>query len=206
MVKSKKVSLKISLFTVVSLLWVIISGVANAFSVQAATSSEAAYIEEGWYYIKNVNSNKYLQVTSNNGYAGANVEQGTGSGVQGQRWYVDNVGGGYYVLKSGLGDYNLDVYDWGATDGTNIGIWDANGLDCQQFMFKEVSSGVYAILTKLTNCEKGLDVYNISTDDGANVCQWSYWGGTGQQWKLESISSSGSLSSSSSSSFQALIL
>ncbi len=176
------------------------SSTSSSSSSSSTTSTGAAYIEEGWYYIKNINSNKYLQVTDNNGYAGANVEQGTGTGVQGQRWYADNVGNGYYVLKSGLGNYNLDVYGWGTSDGTNIGIWDANGLDCQQFMFKEVSSGVYAILTKLTGEEKGLDVYNISTADGANVCQWSYWGGTGQQWRLEAIDTSGSSSGSSSSS------
>lgn len=165
-----------------------------------AKAATAAYIEEGWYYIKNVNSNKYLQVEGNSGYAGANVNQGTGTGVSGQKWYVDNVGDGYYVLKSGLGDYNLDVYGWGTSDGTNIGIWDANGLDCQKFKFYQESSGQYAILTKLTSDEKCLDVYNISTEDGANVCQWSYWGGSGQLWKLEAISSSSDSSSSGSSS------
>lgn len=146
---------------------------------------KAATINEGWYYFKNVNSQKYLQVENNQASAGANVEQGTGTGVAGQKWYVKPVSDGYYTIKNGLGDYSLDVYAWGTNDGTNIGLWDTNGLDCQQFKFYKEKDGQYAVLTKLTADQSALDVYGISTEDGANICQWFYWGGNGQLWILE---------------------
>jgi len=172
-------------------------------ATQTTTQATSGTIASGWYYIKNVNSNKYLEVENNSGYAGANVCQGTGTGETGQKWYVGSTSDGYYTFKSALGAYNLDVYGWGATDGTNIGIWDANGLDCQKFEIRQISNGQYAILTKLTNSEKGLDVYNISTEDGANVCQWSYWGGNGQLWRFEACSYSDSTSSTTQATTQA---
>lgn len=45
-------------------------------------------LPNGWYYIKNINAQKYLQVKDNVGGNGVNVEIGTGTGVKGQRWYL----------------------------------------------------------------------------------------------------------------------
>ncbi len=158
-----------------------------------------ADVSDGWYYLKNVYSQKYLQVADNSGYDGANVEQGSGSGVSGQKWYVTNVGDGYVTLKNGTG-YMLDVSNGLNEDGTNIQLWSANGLSPQMFKFVKTSEGYYGVLTKASEDTKCLDVYAWSTSDGGNVCQWSYWGGDCQLWILESVgSSSGSGSSDSDS-------
>lgn len=148
-------------------------------------------LSDGWYYIKNVNSQKYLQVTNNSGYDGANVEQGTGTGVTGQRWYLTNTGNGYFTLQNGTG-YMLDITYGENADGTNVQLWSANGLAPQEFKLVASSvSGSYGILTKASIDTKSIDVYNFSTSDGGNVCQWTYYDNTCQQWVFEAISDSG---------------
>lgn len=46
-------------------------------------------LPNGWYYIKNINAQKYLQVKDNVGGNGVNVEIGTGTGVKGQKWIFE---------------------------------------------------------------------------------------------------------------------
>lgn len=162
------------------------------------TVSNYATLADGWYYIKNVNSQKYLQVANNSGYDGANVEQGTGTGVSGQRWYLTNVGNGYFTLKNGTG-YMLDVPNGENADGTNIQVWSANGLAPQNFKAVASSvSGAYGVLTNASVDTKSLDVYEFSTADGGNVCQWTYYDNTCQQWVFEAIKDSSDDDSSDS--------
>ncbi len=48
---------------------------------------------DGWYYIKNTNSGKYLQVADNKGGNSVNVVIGTGTASAGrQKWYITNLG------------------------------------------------------------------------------------------------------------------
>ena len=53
----------------------------NTTGGSSTTMGNTAALSDGWYYIKNVNAQKYLQVATNVGKAGQNVELGTGSGV-----------------------------------------------------------------------------------------------------------------------------
>ena len=146
-------------------------------------------LDDGWYYIKNVNAQKYLQVTDNTGKAGQNVEIGTGTGVAGQKWYLTNTSDGYITLTSALGDYMLDVANGADTDGANINIYNAYSGDAQKFIVKSTSAdNIYTIGTKASNVTKMLDVYNFGTSDGTNVCQWTYGGYKNQQWVFEKTS------------------
>lgn len=151
------------------------------------TVSNYSKLPDGWYYIKNINSQKYLQVAGNSGFDGANVEQGTGSGVAGQRWYLKNGSNGYFTLKNGTG-YMLDIPYGANADGTNVQVWSANGLAPQDFKLVASSvSGYYCILTKASVDTKAIDVYNFSTADGGNVNQWTYYDNAAQQWRFEAI-------------------
>ena len=145
-----------------------------------------ATLKDGWYYIKDNNSQKYLQVKGNTGADGQNVEIGTGTGAQGQKWYLKNVGDGYVTLKNGTG-YALDVVNGENEDSTNVQVYTVHGLDGQLFkLLKTQKDGVYGIVTKCSTDTKGLDVEDKSTADGANVQQYSYYGGANQVWVLES--------------------
>ena len=141
-------------------------------------------ISDGWYYIKNTNAQKYLQVKDNTGANGQNVEIGTGTGVKGQKWYVTNTSDGYVTLKNGQG-YMLDVQYGTNEDGTNIQTYSSNGADAQKFKIKDLGNSTYGILTKVSSDAKGLDVYNFGTSDGSNVCQWTFWQNSCQTWVFE---------------------
>jgi len=147
-------------------------------------ASAPSTITDGWYYIKNVNAQKYLQVANNAAGNLVNVEIGTGSGVSGQKWYVTNTSDGYMTLKNGNG-YMLDLNEGINKDGTNIQTWQANGLDPQRFKAVPTSSGAFGIVTKCSSDKKVLDVYNWGTSDGTNVCQWTYYGAENQLWVFE---------------------
>lgn len=142
-------------------------------------------LADGWYYIKNINAQKYLQTAGNTGGNGVNVEIGTGTGAAGQKWYVTNLGDGYITLKNGHG-YMLDVQYGTNENGTNIQTYSANGADAQKFKCVTTSNaGVYGIVTKVSSGERGLDVYNMGVSDGTNVCQWAYYGQNNQLWIFE---------------------
>lgn len=149
-----------------------------------------ASLKDGWYYIKNINAQKYLQVKDNRGKAGQNVELSTGTGCQGQKWYLKNLGNGYVTLKSALGEFMIDVANAENKDGANIQIYNGYSGDAQQFAIKTTSTnGAYVIATKCSNLTKVLDDYNFGKTDGTNVCQWSYGGKNNQLWVFEPTTS-----------------
>ncbi|URZ09304.1 RICIN domain-containing protein [Clostridium felsineum] len=143
-------------------------------------------LSNGWYYIKNVNAQKYLEVADNNGRAGQNVDLRTGSGVPGQKWYLTNTGDGYVTLTSALGNFMLDVANGSNMDGANIQIYNAYSGTAQKYSINPSSTnGAYYIKTMSSNGTKVLDDYNFGTYDGTNVCQWTYGGHTNQLWIFE---------------------
>jgi len=157
--------------------------------VQTKVPGETAKIADGWYYIKNVNAGKYLQVAGNKAKAITNVELRTGDGSEGQKWYLKNIGNGYVTLKSGLGEFMLDVANGENEDGANAQIYDAYSGNAQQFMIKTSSTkNAYVIATKCSDLTKVLDDYNFGKADGTNVCQWTYGGKGNQQWIFEPVS------------------
>ena len=151
----------------------------------AASSSTVASgkVSDGWYYIKNPASGKYLQVTNNSASAGANVEVGTGTGVKGQKWYVKNLGNGYVTIKNGLGNYNLDVYGGKTADNTNMIIYNNHGGDPQQFKLQTAGSSTqFGILTKVSSAKSCI---HLRVSDNTNVVENAYWAGTNQVWQFE---------------------
>lgn len=167
--------------------WSVLQAYKDSGVTQATVtpSSSSSTISNGWYYIKNVNAQKYLQVKNNQGGNSVNVEIGTGTGVRGQKWYVTNTSDGYFTLKNGNG-YMLDVQYGANNDGQNIQTYSANNATAQRFKAVKIgNSNAYGIVTKISSGKKALDVYNWSKSDGANVCQWSYYGNANQQWIFE---------------------
>ncbi len=160
------------------------TGSSNSGSSSSGSTVSGSTINNGWYYIKNVHANKYLQVAGNKGGNGVNVEIGTGSGVKGQKWYVQNLGNGYFTLKNGNG-YMLDLQYGENKDGANIQTYQANGATAQQFKAVSTGNRTFGIVTRVSSDKKSLDVYNWGTGDGTNVCQWNYLAGNNQKWIFE---------------------
>ncbi len=160
-------------------------------------------IADGWYYIKNINSQMYVDVAGANDSNGANIQQYTGNGNDCQKWYVTNLGSNYITIKSGMkGGRMLDVNGGKSENGTNIQLWAANGRDSQTFKVVKISTGVVALQTKCSSNKQAVDVYNFSTAAGGNISTWEYNGLTCQQFKFEACnhSSSGNSGNSGNSS------
>lgn len=163
------------------------SGASNSGSSNSGALTQIGNVKDGWYYIKNINSQKYLQVKDNLGKNGQNVEISKGTGVTGQKWYVKNLGNGYVSIQNALG-YMLDVTAGSSDNSVNIEIYSANGRDSQTFaLAKTNSSNVFGILTKSSELRKGLDVQGNKTADGTNVQQYSYGEQGNQTWVFEPI-------------------
>lgn len=151
-------------------------------------SGNTVKLEDGLYYIKNVNAQKYLQVKDNTGKNVQNVELGAGSGAAGQKWYLSNTSDGYITLKSSLGDFMLDIGNGVDEDGANVQIYASHGGAAQQFQVKSASgSNGYIIATKASSTTKALDASENGTADGTNVIQWTINGKANQQWIFEKV-------------------
>ncbi len=147
-----------------------------------------ARIDDGWYYIKGVQSQKYLTVEGNRASGWTNVCISQGTGVDGQKWYVTNTNDGYINLTSGLGNFMLDVANGEDADSINIGIYQGYGGNAQKFVVKNTNTnGIYTIATRCSNAARVLDVNGKKTADGTNVIQYRYNGNQNQQWQFEKV-------------------
>jgi arabinoxylan arabinofuranohydrolase len=142
-------------------------------------------VDEGWYFIKNPSTGKYLTASGNS--VPFNVIISTGYQEDNQKWKVTNAGNGYITLTSGLGDYMLDVANGSANNDANIQVYSAYGGDAQQFKLVEYGSGEFAIVTKSSNDGKAVDIANNGYTDGTNVLQWTNSGKSNQIWVFEKI-------------------
>ena len=194
-----KISIKRCLAAVAATLCLAVSSMTAAMPLTSFAASN--YISDGWYYIKNVNSQKYLDVAGKKDANGTNVIQYQGTGGDNQKWYVRNLGNNVITIQSGLGSGRmLDVENGANVDGTNIRIWQSNGATAQKFKVVKNSSGVYCLLTENSNESKAVDVYGWDKNNNGNIDQWTYNGLACQQFKFEATSKGASSSSSSSSS------
>jgi len=144
-------------------------------------------LTDGWYYIKNTGSDLYLSVENDSAKANANVEISSFSGSDGQKWKLTSVGGGYFTLTSGLGNFNLDIANAKDEDMTNVLIYNAHGGDAQKFSVKSNGGDSFAIVSYVSSGLKAIDVYNFGTTPGSNVHQYSLNDKPNQDWVFECI-------------------
>ena len=93
--------------------------------------SDVVNLDEGWYYIKNAVSGKYLQVKNSEAKAITNVEIGTGNKSSSQKWKITRLNDGYFTLTSSLGNFAIDIAYGENTNGVNIQIYDNYGGEAQ---------------------------------------------------------------------------
>ena len=175
------------------------TAVSNIGAMTAGAASD--YISDGWYYIKNINSQKYIDVAGGKDVNGANVIQYQGNGGANQKWYVRNLGNNVITIQSGLGSNRmLDIENGANEDGANIQIWEANGATAQQFKVVKNSDNVFCLLTENSGESKAVDVYGWSAENNGNINQWTYNGLACQQFKFEATSNGSAPATSTDSS------
>ena len=137
------------------------------------------YDGNGYYSIKNVNSNKMLDVANGRTERGTNVWQWTSNNTDAQKWVISKTDDGYYNIISKSSGINLEVAGEKNINGTNIQINFAKNSHNQKFKFietkvgtKTISNGTYEITSKVAS-NMLLDVSGGSSNDGANVQIWA---------------------------------
>ncbi len=152
---------------------------------------EAAMDETAVYALRNVNSNRCMDVYKSGREDGTNVQQyGTTASKANNAWKIKDAGDGYYYIISQLStgtNCYLTVADGANTDGANVEISAFTGADSQKFKLQRNSDGSYLILTKCSGETKCVEVVNADTEAGANVQQWILTGSSCQNWRFEKV-------------------
>lgn len=146
-------------------------------------------VDGGVYYIKNYNSNLYMDVLDGKDANGTNVRQWNGNGADAQRFKVVSTGDGYYKLVSQAGGKKrvIDVNGNSASNGANISLYDDRGTDNQKFKLIDNGNGVFQIATKISNNKSMVEIINADKKAGANIQQWSSNNNNCQKWVFEII-------------------
>ena len=156
----------------------------------------AASTFEGDYYIKNKNSELYLDVVGGSTSNGTNIHQWSYNGSNAQKFRIKYYGNGDYYMLTANTNYTsaVDVTNGSSANGANIEQWAYWGGNMQLFRIQQNDDGTVALLTKASGYASALDVANGSTAVGANVQQWQYWGGDMQKWELVKAGGTGNAS------------
>ncbi|MDO5559963.1 MAG: DNRLRE domain-containing protein [Oscillospiraceae bacterium] len=152
-------------------------------------------ISNGYYFIRNVNSGKYIDVYNGNTGNGTSVIQCVYNGNQNQQWKVTYESDGYYSLKpmhvnNGNGSsLDLQSSSGANTNGTDAKIYSySSGYQEQKFTIKAApgNGGGYEIGTKTSNGNKVLEVTDSSLNDNAIIQIWeSSSDRTNDNWVFE---------------------
>jgi len=149
-----------------------------------------AKIQDGWYFIKNPDTGKYLQVKDAEASNVGNVVIGSARKDDAQKWKVTNVDG-YVTFTSALGNFNMDISKGENANGANVQIYDSYGGDPQQFIiFKTGRDNVYTIATKVSDGDKAIDIEGGYDRENQNVLQWTNDGKANQCWAFEKAEAS----------------
>lgn len=140
----------------------------------------ARTIEDGIYYIKNIHSQKYLQIKDAGTANTSQVVQYSYHGDRYQQFKVTYESDGYYSLRPMHITNQTKTLDMQNANDSNT-----NGTDCQlytyntiyqeqKFIIKSAVGGGYQIGTKLSEGNKVLEVTDSSYADNAIVQIWEY--------------------------------
>lgn len=152
-------------------------------STDSGSTSSTTFTAGTQYKIISQRSGKALDVEWGNTADGTNILQYTYCSYPNQKWYLESIGDGYYVLKNVATGKVADVEGNSMDAGANVHQWYATGGKNQQWKLEPVGDGYYKIIARSSG--KCLDVQGGSSADNANVIQWDYSGASNQLWKIE---------------------
>ncbi len=151
-------------------------------SQKITVNDGCAAITKGYYcFNTKVGSQFMLDVTGNGTSDGSNIQIYQNNGSAAQKFYVEPVGNGWYIISNTVPKKCLDVQGASAKSGTNVQLYKYNGSDAQKWRFYSVGGGNYTIMNKV-GCY--LDVSGGSAKNNTNVQVHTYNGTNAQQWKL----------------------
>ena len=134
------------------------------------------------------NSKLALEVTGTDN--GSNVQLGTKSNVDSQKWIFTRQSDGSYSIKNKNAEKYLDIYNTGYTNKENVQVW-SGGTGDKQSWFIYLYNGGYRLVPRSSIQDfKGLDI-DTSTDEikeGANLQIYDNWSSTNDSQTFDIIS------------------
>lgn len=144
-----------------------------------------------YYVIRNVNSDKVMDVSNNgccNGYA---IHQWTYEGQTNQQWRIVSVGSGYYKIVARHSGRAMDVEGGSNSNGAKLHQWAYDGSHNQQWTINDAGNGAYYLQVrhsgKVATVSNGYPYDNFLYFDGAGIRQYGYSGSWTQRWYIEQV-------------------
>ena len=156
-------------------------------NVEVRVSDGAVNIENGLYNITTkLNANMMLDVAGGKTCDGANIQIYQKNGSTAQKFQIESVGYGWYVISNTYPRKCLDVEGGSTKAGTNVSLYQYNGSDAQLWRFYSTGNGYYTVMNKL-GCY--LDVAGGVAQNDRNVLVYTGNGTNAQKWKLTKTTS-----------------
>ena len=135
---------------------------------ETLSSTNSKTIEEGIYVIQSAINNKFvLDVANGSTSSGANIQIYQNQSLDSQRFKVEYLSDGYYIITAMHSGMVLDVANAGQTAGTNVWQCYRNDLDAQQWLIQDAGDGYYYLISKCNGLY--LDVANGIGANGTNI-------------------------------------
>ena len=134
------------------------------------------------------NSKLALEVTGTDN--GSNVQLGTKSNVDSQKWIFTRQSDGSYSIKNKNAEKYLDIYNTGYTNKENVQVWSGGTGDKQSWFIYLYNDGYRLVPRSSIQDFKGLDI-DTSTDEikeGANLQIYDNWSSTNDSQTFDIIS------------------
>ena len=143
-------------------------------------------IPNGWYEIAPLaNENMRLDVDGARDGNEVNIKLYNSNGNIAQKFYVNNVGNGYFTLQTGCNGY-VDLKYGGTANGSNIWQYEkeaANG-HCQKFRAIRHNNDAGVFIEPIAKQGIAIACANNSTSPQTNVVVWSRENNNYQKWRF----------------------
>jgi hypothetical protein len=156
----------------------------NAKTAEPAQPS-LSFSPTSYYVIRNVATNKVMDVESNGCCNGYFIHQWTYQGRTNQQWRIVNLNNGYYKIEARHSGRVADVRNASLLDGERIHQWGYNGATNQQFTFT-FDGTAYAIVARHSGKALTVTGSNINAD-GNGIRQYTPNGANTQRWYVELV-------------------
>ena len=157
---------------------------AQLFSLEKVDANRI--LPNGYYAMKSYADAKIaIEIANNSKNNGANVQLGTYSDRNKQKFYISYAGSGLYYIKNVRSLLNLDVAGASKTNGTNVWQYTRNTTNAQKW--KPVgSTGVFYLKSALGNV--AMDCNAGSTAPGTNIQIYTINNTNAQKFRLVPVS------------------
>ena len=148
------------------------------------TGNEESFESGKQYSIRCKKVDKSLIIYNSGISEGDNLILFTYLEYKSQKWYLEKLSNGYYVIRNLYSNLVLGVENSSTKDGANIAQYNYNGSQSQQWKIENIN-GYY----KIINCKSGkaLEVEGANCYNGANISQNEYCGKDHQLWIIEAV-------------------